>query len=113
MRRYSLKEKMSINWLKRSPGKPRRQRIGLALLIAFYFLSLLGGFIAPYNFRSQSRATPFLPPTHIHFFDEQGGFHLRPFIYRPELTDPLMFGYGEDRTHRYPLVFFTRGESYE
>lgn len=90
-----------------------RQRIGLALLIVFYFLSLLGGFIAPYNFRSQSRATPFLPPTRLHFSDEQGVFHLRPFIYRPQLTDPLMFGYGEDRASRYALSFFPRGESYE
>lgn len=106
---------MSISWLKQSLHKPRftRQRIGLAVLIAFYFLSLLGGFIAPYNFRSQSRATPFLPPTRMHFFDEPGAFHLRPFIYRPQLTDPLMFGYGEDRVSRYPLSFFVRGENYD
>jgi peptide/nickel transport system permease protein len=104
-----------MNSLKRSLNRPRvtRQRVGLALLILFYLLALLGGFLAPYNFRSQSRATPFLPPTRIHFFDEQGAFHPRPFIYRPQLTDPLMFGYGEDRTRRYPLTFFARGESYE
>jgi peptide/nickel transport system permease protein len=99
--------------LRAAPRFFTRQRIGLALLGAFYLLSLLGGFIAPYNFRSQSRATPFLPPVRIHFFDEQGAFHLRPFIYRPQLTDPLRFGYGEDRTRRYPLTFFVRGESYE
>jgi len=90
-----------------------RKRVGLALLITFYLLSLLGGFIAPYNFRSQSRATPYLPPMRIHFFDEQGRFHARPFIYRPQLVDPLRLSYAEERVRRYALVFFTRGESYE
>jgi len=103
-----------LNPTRRRRGTARRsKRIGLALLAAFYLLSLLGGFIAPYNFRSQSRATPFLPPTRMHFFDEQSGFHPRPFIYRPKLTDPLLLGYAEDRASRYPLVFFARGESYE
>lgn len=89
------------------------RRIGLTLLLVFYLASLLGGFIAPYHFRTQSRATPFLPPTRIHFFDEQGNFHMRPFIYRSKLVDPLLFGYEEDRSQLFPLVFFVRGESYE
>src|SRR5581483_3340358 len=89
------------------------RRVGLALLVVFYLFSLLGGFIAPYNFRAQSRQTPFVPPVRIHFIDEQGGFHLRPFIYRPKLIDPLNFGYDEDRSQRYPVQFFARGEDYE
>ncbi len=98
-----------------SPRLPisRSRHLGLTLLLVFYLVSLLGGFIAPYHFRTQSRATPFLPPTRIHFFDEQGNFHLRPFIYRPKLVDPLLFGYEEDRSQPFPLVFFVQGESYE
>ncbi len=89
------------------------RRIGLGLLVIFYVFSLLGGFLAAYNFRSQSRQTPFLPPTRIHFFDEQGSFHARPFIYQPKLIDPLNFKYDEDRAQRWPLQFLARGESYE
>jgi peptide/nickel transport system permease protein len=91
----------------------RRQRAGLTVLAALLLPSLFGGFLAPYNFRTQSRATPFLPPTRAHFFDAEGAFHLRPFVYRPRLADPLMFRYDEDRAQRFPLTFFVRGEGYE
>lgn len=90
-----------------------KKQAGLLILSSLFLLSLFGGFIAPYNFRSQARTTPFLPPTRVHFFNEQGAFHLRPFIYRPRMMDPLLFRYEEDRTARHSLTFFPRGESYE
>ncbi len=90
--------------------------IGLTILAVLYSLSLFGGFLAPYNHRSQAKTTPFLPPTRIHWVaaqgDAQGAFHLRPFIYRPRITDRLMFAYEEDPAQRFPLRFFVRGESY-
>jgi peptide/nickel transport system permease protein len=88
------------------------KRIGLAILAVLYLLSLCGGFLAPYNHRSQAKDTPFLPPTRIRFIDAQGDFHFRPFIYRPRITDRLMFAYDEDTSQSYPLRFFVRGESY-
>ncbi|MBL8205595.1 MAG: ABC transporter permease [Blastocatellia bacterium] len=88
------------------------KRMGLAILGLLYLLSLSGGFIAPYNHRSQAKDTPFLPPTRIRFIDAQGSFHARPFIYRPRITDRLMFAYDEDQSQAYPLRFFVRGESY-
>ncbi len=88
------------------------KQIGLAVLTLLYLLSLFGGFLAPYNHRSQAKDTPFLPPTRIHFVDAQGSFHARPFIYRPRITDRLMFAYEEDQAQAYPLRFFVRGESY-
>lgn len=89
------------------------KQIGLTILAVLYLLSLFGGFIAPYNHRSQAKGTPFLPPTRIHFFDEQGTFHLRPFVYRPRITDRLLFAYDEERTQSHPLRFFVRGERYD
>jgi peptide/nickel transport system permease protein len=89
------------------------KQTGLTILAALYLLSLFGGFIAPYNHRSQAKDTPFLPPTRIHFFDAQGTFHLRPFIYRPRITDRLLFAYEEERAQMYPLRFFVRGERYD
>ena len=104
---------MKPHFLKRMVSLLRgSNRIGLAILAALYLLSLLGGFLAPYNHRSQAKDTPFLPPTRIHFVDAQGGFHLRPFVYRPRITDRLMFAYDEEQTWAYPLRFFVRGESY-
>lgn len=88
------------------------KQFGWGLLALLYLLSLLGGFLAPYNHHSQAKDTPFLPPTRVHFVDAQGGFHLRPFIYRPRITDRLLFAYDEERTQGYPLRFFVRGESY-
>ncbi len=86
------------------------KQTGLAILAVLYLLSLFGGFLAPYNHRSQAKETPFLPPTRLHWFDDS--FHLRPFIYRPRITDRLLFAYAEDRMQSYPLHFFVRGESY-
>ena len=88
------------------------KRMGLLLLAVLYLLSLFGGFLAPYNHRSQAKDTPFLPPTRIRFVDALGGFHVRPFIYRPRITDRLMFAYEDDQAESYPLRFFVRGESY-
>lgn len=86
------------------------KQMGLTILAILYLLSLFGGFLAPYNHRSQAKETPFLPPTRLHFFAST--FHLRPFIYRPRITDRLLFEYDEDQTQAYPLRFFVRGESY-
>lgn len=109
----SEKQRAKDSGLRKPLSSLSARRTGLVLLLAFYALSLIGGFIAPYNFRTQARQTPFLPPTRLHFFDEQNGFHLRPFIYQPKLVDALNFSYEEDRTQPYPLRFFVRGESYE
>jgi peptide/nickel transport system permease protein len=89
------------------------RRIGLGILAIFYLLVLFGGFLAPYNYRTQSRKTPFLPPARLHFFDEQGTLRLRPFIYAPKLVDPLTFRYEENKAERFPLKFFVRGERHE
>ncbi len=107
------KNSVKISLLKKIRTKINRRRIGFAILFALYLLSLFGGFLAPYNHRSQAKDTPYLPPTSIHFFDENNSFHARPFIYRPRMTDKLNFGYEDDRTQMYPLKFFTSGDSYD
>lgn len=90
-----------------------KRRFGFAILISLYLLSLFGGFLAPYNHRSQAKDTPYLPPTGIHFFDADNSMHVRPFIYGHRMIDKLNFGYEEDRTQMAPLKFFVRGDSYD
>ena len=39
---------------------------------------MLAGWLAPYDYAEQHRDYPFAPPTHVHFTDAAGRFHLRP-----------------------------------
>lgn len=86
---------------------------GLAVVVAFYFAALLSDFIAPYDYRRQSRAEPFAPPTPVRFFDAAGRFHLRPFVHPRRLVDPLERIYAEDATRAYPLALFPHGYTYK
>ncbi len=56
------------------------------------------------------------PPQKIHFIDENGKFHFRPFVYRVEGTiNPKTFRreFAEDKSTIYPVHFFVRGDSYQ
>lgn len=89
-----------------------RLRLALLALASLHAAVLCAGFIAPYPFAEQDRGLPFAPPTRLHFVDGQGGFHLRPFVYR--LTErPGAFGvYDEDLSRTYPVRFFVEGTPY-
>ena len=76
------------------------------------FIILFAGFVAPYDPASQVRSEPNAPITAIHFFDEAGVFHARPFIYRRQLVDPLTYHYEEIKEQPYPISLFVTGDSY-
>jgi peptide/nickel transport system permease protein len=98
--------------------KFRRHRlamIALPLLIFLYLLAIFADFFAPYNPETRFPAYLNVPPTKIHFFSKEDGFH-HPFIYnlKRELEPKsFQFTFTEDRTKRYPIRFFVRGESYK
>ncbi|MGB0034348.1 MAG: ABC transporter permease [Candidatus Acidiferrales bacterium] len=94
--------------------KHNRKLWGAVILLAgFHCLILLAGFCTPYNSTAQNRQLPFNPPTRIHFFDAQGKFHARPFVYGFK-DNPASFGtYEIDFTKIYPLRFFARGARYK
>lgn len=79
----------------------------------FCLIAACADFLAPYDYRVQSRREPFAPPATLHFFDAQGRWHARPFIYARRLVDPLRRNYEEDRERTYPLEFFVRGDHYK
>ena len=66
---------------------PRQENSFWALIgfflagLCFLLVVLLAGFIAPYNYMTQDRMHPYVPPTRIHFVDCDGKLHLRPFVY--------------------------------
>jgi peptide/nickel transport system permease protein len=88
----------------------RRPRIWppAAVLAALYGAALCAGFLAPYDVAEQDRGLPFAPPTRLHFVDGDGGFHLRPFVYRLDPVPGTFDRYEEDRGRRYPLRFLVR-----
>ncbi|HZQ17141.1 MAG TPA: ABC transporter permease [Terriglobales bacterium] len=81
----------------------------IAALIALHAAIVFAGFIAPYDPATQNRDIAYAPPTRLHFVDS-GGFHLRPFVHGAVVDAD---GYGEDRSHEYPLQFFNRGATYK
>ena len=89
---------------------------GLHLASAFFgimvFISVFADFLSS-NAPSQQNLEQFYhPPARVHFFDREGKFRLRPFIYRTELKDPLDAIYKEDTEASYSLEFFCRGYRY-
>jgi len=88
-------------------------KAGLIILALLYAAALLAEFIAPYNYREQTRSEPSAPAAMIRFTDVNGNFHLRPFIYRSRLTNPRDLEYTEDASREYPLAFFVRGVPYD
>ncbi len=80
--------------------------LSLYILGVLYFLAAFADFISPYPYDKQHRDSPYNPPTQIHFFDEKGNFHLRPFVYKYELVDPVFKTYKVDKSVKYPIYFF-------
>ncbi len=80
------------------------------ILLILYFFAIFADFIAPYPYDKQHRDTPYHPPTQIHFFDEKGNFHIRPFVYGYELVDPVFKIYRINKNKKYPIYFFVKGD---
>ncbi len=86
---------------------------GGVILAILYFLALFAGFFGPYSLERQNRGNSFQPPSRIHSFDEEGNFHLRPFVYNYRIVDEARNIYEEDRSRRYPVHFLVKGDAYK
>lgn len=62
----------------------RRERMVLSagLLTLLGLAAFFAPWIAPYPAQAEMRGHSYHPPSRIHFFDHEGRFSLRPFIYR-------------------------------
>lgn len=93
--------------------RQRRKLALIACLLAGLHGVVLGaGFFAPYDAAVQNRELPFAPPMRLHFVDERGNFHLRPFVYPWVPRTGSYAGYQEDRSHAFPVRFFVTGAPY-
>ncbi len=89
--------------------KSKLAAISFVSLLILYFVALFADFISPYPYDVQFRHFPYHPPTPIHFFDSEGNFHLRPFVYQHELVDPVFKKYTTDYGKILPIKFFVKG----
>lgn len=86
------------------------------ILIIMYIVAIFCEFIAPFDPNKYDTRYSYAPPQSIHFVDEEGTFHLRPFVYglkqeRDPRTMRLVFEL--DYETRYDLRLFTAGVEYE
>ena len=96
----------------------RRHRLALAggaVLLALYFAAAFCEFLAPLPPDRRHAGYVQCPPQKIRFFDAEGSFHLRPFVYglRSEGVEDWQRRYVPDTGTVYPLRLFASGPEYE
>jgi peptide/nickel transport system permease protein len=113
MRNFNIKGSAGADTPPTARGGGARWRAVAGLLGLVYLSAVFAGFIAPQDPATQHRHLAFVPPTRVHFVDESGQWHLRPFVFRQTLPSGAVDAYGEDRTRPYPVRFFVRGARYQ
>ena len=96
--------------------KHKLAMIGMVLLIILYTLGIFCEFFATQDMAKRSTSAISMPPTKIHFVDENGNFSLRPFVYGlKQEEDPATWKkyYVEDTSKKHYLQFFYHGDSYK
>jgi peptide/nickel transport system permease protein len=86
---------------------------GWLIIAAFALIAIFADFLAPYDYRQQSRGEPSAPASRLHFRDASGQIAFRPFVYQRNLTDPLRLTYVDDTSQAFPVGFFVRDAPYE
>ena len=97
--------------------KHRVACVATVVLVLLYTVVIFADFFAPYGMLTSHKFHLYAPPqiTKLRFVDNEGNFHLRPFIYRQVAErDPrtLRFIYKDDPRQKDFIQFFARGEKY-
>jgi len=90
--------------------------LGGTIVVILYVIAIFCGFFSSYDIYRRYPDHTYCPPQTIHFFDEEGNFHLQPFVYelKGELNmDTFQRVYTVDKTKRNPIYFFVRGDEYK
>jgi peptide/nickel transport system permease protein len=89
--------------------------LGGVIVLTFYICCVIfADFLAPYPLRYVSSYAE-APPQRVRFVDDQGRWHLRPFVYGYErILDPITRTrtYEINTERQYPIFFFVSGEPY-
>lgn len=99
--------------------KFKQNRLGLvggAVILVFYIVMVaFPEFVAPYRFIRIFEEYVHVAPMIPRFVDQDGQFHLRPFVYglTQELDmETFTWIYTQDPLERHPIYFFVRGDPY-
>ena len=90
--------------------------IGALMVLMLVILAVFADFFSPTSISGINLQASFIPPQRVHFFDTEGKFHLRPFVYNYVYTlDPATFRvmWAEDQTKAYEIKFFVQGPAYK
>jgi peptide/nickel transport system permease protein len=90
--------------------------ISLGILIVAYLIAGFCEFFSPHDPNRYSPKYVYSAPMPIQFMDEQGNFHLQPFVYGLKSSrDPntLAMIVIPDKTKIYPIKLFVHGDPYE
>jgi peptide/nickel transport system permease protein len=90
--------------------------IGMSVLGLLVFLAVFAEVVGPTTATKRNSSYLSGPPMGIHFFDAEGGFHARPFVYaRTTERDPVTLRKLPvvDTSERWPIGIFVRGEPYK
>ncbi|MBD2019599.1 ABC transporter permease [Leptolyngbya sp. FACHB-36] len=103
-----------MNWWQRLKKNPLAKFGGL-LLVVFYLAVIAAEFVAPYDPYASQPDGALLPPTQIHWVNQQGQF-IGPHVY-PTTQGPVDLNTGDrqlivDRSKPSPLRLFVQGPEY-
>lgn len=87
---------------------------GVIIALA-YFLAIFAEFFTPYDPNRRFTDHALVQPMRVHFVDQDGQFHLRPFVYdyeRQRDPETLRRYYVEVKTEPHQIRFFVQGDQY-
>jgi peptide/nickel transport system permease protein len=96
--------------------RSRASIVGALMVMTLVILAAVPGFFSPTSLGIQELNSAFIPPQIVHFIDDEGRFHLRPFVYNLVYTlDPKTFRvlWTEDKSKLYEIKFFVQGPEYK
>ena len=91
-------------------------RVGVIVLAIFYSIAIFAGFFSLSDYQKRDVGHVTMPPQNLHFFDDQGKFHLRPFVCNYKYTlnmDTLERMFEEDTSDCYDIEFMVRTHPYK
>lgn len=111
---YYLASQWQLVW--RKYRKHKLALFGTAIICILYLFAFFPEFFAINDHLERHVEYVYAPPQPLRFVDEEGTFHLVPFIYdvTQELDmETLTRIYTDDTSKRYHLRFFVQGEPYK
>lgn len=92
--------------------KHRLALFALGVLGLLYFMAIFADLVTPYNVMERYPGYENMPPTKIHFLDEEGRLQ-RPYVYKlRKKLDPetVRMVFTEDTSEKFPILFFFPAE---